>query len=241
GEVEAKRQAESEGHRIRVMTVHGAKGLEAPIVILPDTADRRPPQEPPIVVPEDGPPLWLLGKDETVPLAQAATEARKAVREAESLRLLYVAVTRARSWLIVAAAGKAGEGSWYGMLRSAAEELPLLPGPEGRMRHEVGEWHPPLAASASAAAPVALPEWALRDASPAPAAKRVITPSDLGGAKTLPGEGAGDPDALARGTLLHGFLERFPGLDAADRDNLAQAAPELAARAAALIADTALA
>src|SRR5690606_38330990 len=137
--------------------------------------------------------------------------------------------------------GKAGEGSWYGMLRSAAEELPLLPGPEGRMRHEVGEWHPPLAASASAAAPVALPERALRDASPAPAAKRVITPSDLGGAKTLPGEGAGEPDALARGTLLHGFLERFPGLDAADRDNLAQAARELAARAAALIADTALA
>jgi len=241
GEVEAKRQAESEGHRIRVMTVHGAKGLEAPIVILPDTADRRPPQEPPIVVPEDGPPLWLLGKDETVPLAQAATDARKAVREAESLRLLYVAVTRARSWLIVAAAGKAGEGSWYGMLRAAAEGLPLLPGPEGRMRHEVGEWHPPLAASAAVAEALALPDWALRDASPAPGARRVITPSDLGGAKTLPGEGAGDPDALVRGTLLHGFLERFPGLDAADRDNLAQAAPELAARAAALIADMALA
>jgi ATP-dependent helicase/nuclease subunit A len=42
GEVEAKRQAEAEGHRIRVMTVHGAKGLEAPVVILPDTADRNP-------------------------------------------------------------------------------------------------------------------------------------------------------------------------------------------------------
>ncbi len=240
GEVEAKRQAESEGHRIRVMTVHGAKGLEAPIVILPDTADRRPPQEPPIAVPEGGPPLWLLGKDETLPLAQAATEARKAVREAESLRLLYVAVTRARSWLIVAAAGKAGEGSWYGMLR-AAEGLPLLPGPEGRMRHEVGEWHPPLVASAPVAAPVALPDWALRDASPAPAERRMISPSELGGPKTLPGETAGDPDALIRGTLLHGFLERFPELDEADRDALALAAPELATRAAALIADPGLA
>lgn len=241
GEVEAKRQAESEGHRIRVMTVHGAKGLEAPIVILPDTADRRPPQEPPVVVPEGGPPLWVLGRDETVPLAQAATEARKAVREAESLRLLYVAVTRARSWLIVAAAGKAGEGSWHGLLRTAAEGLPLLPDRDGRMRHEVGEWHPPQPAAAAGAEPVALPDWALRDASPAPAAQRVITPSDLGGAKTLPGEGAGDPDALTRGTLLHGFLERFPDLDAADRDHLAQAAPELAAKAASLIADPALA
>ena len=241
GKVEAKRQAESEGHRIRVMTVHGAKGLEAPIVILPDTADRRPPQEPPIAVPEGGPPLWLLGRDETVPLARAATEARKAVREAESLRLLYVAVTRARSWLIVAAAGKAGEASWYGMLRAAAEGLPLLPDRDGRMRHQMGEWHPPLPAVAAGAAPVALPGWALRDASPAPAAKRMVTPSDLGGAKTLPGEGAGDPDALTRGTLLHGFLERFPDLGPADRESLARAAPDLAAGAEALIADPALA
>src|SRR5690606_9565499 len=171
GEVEAKRQAESEGHRIRVMTVHGAKGLEAPIVILPDTADRRPPQEPPVVVPEGGPPLWLLGKDETVPLAQAATEARKAVREAESLRLLYVAVTRARSWLIVAAAGKAGEGSWYGLLRTAAEGLPLLPDRDGRMRHEIGEWHPPQPAATAGAESVALPGWALRQAPPAPEVK----------------------------------------------------------------------
>lgn len=241
GEVEAKRQAESEGHRIRVMTVHGAKGLEAPIVILPDTADRRPPQEPPVVVPEGGPPLWLLGKDETVPLAQAATEARKAVREAESLRLLYVAVTRARSWLIVAAAGKAGEGSWYGLLRTAAEGLPLLPDRDGRMRHEIGEWHPPQPAATAGVESVALPGWALRQAPPAPEVKQEISPSKLGGTKTLPGEGAGDPDALTRGTLLHGFLERFPDLDAADRDHLAQAAPELAARAAALIADPALA
>ena len=240
GEVEAKRQAESEGHRIRVMTVHGAKGLEAPIVILPDTADRRPPQEPPIAVPEGGPPLWLLGKDETLPLAQAATEARKAVREAESLRLLYVAVTRARSWLIVAAAGKAGEGSWYGMLRAAAEGLPLLPGPEGRMRHEVGEWHPPLVASAPVAVPVAVPDWALRHASPAPEIIPDISPSKLGGAKTLPGEGTSDPDALARGTLLHGFLECFPELEEASQQTLAQVAPDLAARAMALIMEPGL-
>lgn len=41
-EVEVKRQMEAAGGRIRVMTVHGSKGLEAPIVILPDTADRKP-------------------------------------------------------------------------------------------------------------------------------------------------------------------------------------------------------
>lgn len=240
GKVEAKRQAESEGHRIRVMTVHGAKGLEAPIVILPDTADRKPPQESPVAVPEGGPPLWLMGKDEAGPLERAATDARKAVREAESLRLLYVAVTRARSWLIVAAAGKAGDTSWYGMLLGAAQGLPLDPAPGGRLRHEFGSWLPPLAAASATAPPPALPDWARLPASPAPAELRVISPSDLGGAKTLPGETAGDPDALLRGAALHGFLERFPSLDKADRAELALTAPDLASRAETLIGDPGL-
>ena len=43
-EIEVKRQMDAAGGRIRVMTVHGAKGLEAPIVILPETQDRKPPR-----------------------------------------------------------------------------------------------------------------------------------------------------------------------------------------------------
>ena len=39
-DLEIKRQLDSAGNRIRVMTVHGAKGLEAPVVILPDTGKR---------------------------------------------------------------------------------------------------------------------------------------------------------------------------------------------------------
>ena len=238
GEVQAKRQAESEGHRIRVMTVHGAKGLEAPIVILPDTADRRPPQEPPVAVPAGGPPLWLMGKDEAGALERAATEARKAVREAESLRLLYVAVTRARSWLIIAAAGTAGDGSWYGMLLAAADGLQAQP--DGRMRYEFGEWQPPVIAATESVDTTAIPAWALAPATPAPDEVHPVSPSKLGGSKTLVGEVAGDPDAMERGTLLHLFLERFPVLDATDRAVLAQAAPDLAAQAAALIDDPAL-
>ena len=51
----------------------------------------------------------------------------------------------------------------------------------------------------------------------------MLSPSDLGGAKTLPGDVAGDPDALARGTVLHQILERFPGLGSEDRRALALA------------------
>jgi ATP-dependent helicase/nuclease subunit A len=54
-EVEVKRQLDGEGHRIRVMTVHGAKGLEAEIVILPDTCDRTPQERDQIYRIPDGP------------------------------------------------------------------------------------------------------------------------------------------------------------------------------------------
>ena len=53
-EVEVKRQMDAAGGRIRVMTVHGAKGLEAPIVILPETQDRKPPEGDEIVPLDDG-------------------------------------------------------------------------------------------------------------------------------------------------------------------------------------------
>ncbi|MDQ2065196.1 double-strand break repair helicase AddA [Xinfangfangia sp. CPCC 101601] len=236
GKVVAKRQAESEGHRIRVMTVHGAKGLEAPIVILPDTGDRRAPNEDPVVVPEAAPPLWLAPKDEATAMEREANEARKAVREAESLRLLYVAVTRARGWLIVAASGKAGEGSWYGMLLEAAKSLPLQPYLDGRMRHEMGEWVAPQVKPVAGTELATLPGWALQAVAPGPEALQEFSPSKLGGVKTLPGEAAGDPDALGRGVLLHEFLERFPSLAAEDRAMLGEVSPELAAVAEALIA-----
>ncbi|MEZ5798667.1 MAG: double-strand break repair helicase AddA [Paracoccaceae bacterium] len=223
GDVEAKRQAESGGRLIRVMTVHGAKGLEAPIVILPDTADRRPPQESSIVLPAGAPPIWALVRDDATALQAAAQAERAEKREAESLRLLYVAVTRARCWLIVAAAGKAGDSSWYGMLRAAGEDLPLLPASAGRLRHEFGLWQPPLPQAETAPPVEPAPDWALHPAPAAAPAVRVLSPSDLGGDKTLPGETAGDPDALARGVLLHALLERFPALDAAGQDRVAAA------------------
>ena len=127
------------------------------------------------------------------------------------------------------------------MLLAAAQDLPLDPAAGGRLRHEFGNWQPPLVAVSAPAPPPALPDWTGQPASPAPAELRVILPSDLGGAKTLPGEAPGDPEALLRGTILHGFLERFPSLDDADRVELAQAWPVLAARAEALIGDPGLA
>ncbi|NPD14272.1 double-strand break repair helicase AddA [Xinfangfangia sp. D13-10-4-6] len=123
GEVEVKRQAEGEGRLIRVMTVHGSKGLEAPIVILPDTADRRLSDKDQILAIGPGLVTWSGRKSGDAGAVAEVKAQRAAAREAENLRLLYVALTRAKHWLIVAAAGEAGPGSWYGTVLAGAEVL----------------------------------------------------------------------------------------------------------------------
>src|SRR5690606_38124698 len=117
-DVEVKRQMDAAGGRIRVMTVHGSKGLEAPIVILPDTADRGVREHDEIFALETGDLVWKTASDASPPQIAAAREARKARAAAENMRLLYVAMTRAQCWLIAAAAGKLETGgAWHDLIR----------------------------------------------------------------------------------------------------------------------------
>ncbi|MBV8592796.1 MAG: double-strand break repair helicase AddA, partial [Caulobacteraceae bacterium] len=98
-----KREADdgrSGGGEVRVMTVHGAKGLEAPIVILPDTTSRQTPQGPNLLDCEDGGFLWSSRKADDCDASREAREARERATLQESTRLLYVALTRARDRLI---------------------------------------------------------------------------------------------------------------------------------------------
>lgn len=229
-EVEVKRQADGAGGRIRVMTVHGAKGLEAPIVILPDTADRESRERDEIFLLDGGLPVWKLPKEESPAPIAAARSARARRQAEESLRLLYVALTRARCWLIIAGAGKAVtetsagpkaplDWSWYVQVQAGMQAVGAMPGPSGRLRYETGDWPDPLpqpaAQTVQAVAP--LPGWALAAAPLPPEATRLLSPSNLGGAKALPGEGLDEAAALARGTALHVLLEQLAGLPEAAR------------------------
>ncbi len=229
-EVEVKRQMDSEGQRIRVMTVHGAKGLEAPIVILPDTGDIRP-QERDEVIEVDATPVWRTPADES-PAGIAAARARRKEREAEErLRLLYVALTRARSWLIVCGAGEAkDETCWYRLVRDGMQAAGAEMLPDGRLRHAFGIWPDPQPRRLQAMPLPLLPVWALQSPPAVARPPQALSPSDLGGAKALPGDGLDEDTAKARGTALHLLLEHLPGADPADH----------AALAAALITDPAL-
>jgi len=154
-DIDIKRQVESEGHRIRIMTVHGAKGLEAPVVILPDTADRTRQEREEVLTPPDAVPLWKTPVAESPARIVAERQRRDARQDEEALRLLYVALTRARAWLIVAGAGVAATQSgpagkrvpkdpitlcWYRQVEAGMLTAGALPLPDGRLRLSNGDW-----------------------------------------------------------------------------------------------------
>ena len=252
-EVKVKRRSDEGADQVRVMTVHGAKGLEAPIVILPDTAVRYDGANPPQILRlADGQPVWKV-RSEVAPQAflDAETARRELVRF-ESRRLLYVGLTRAKSWLIVCGAGvpatEKGE-SWHELVATALAGLPhaVEPGPDGDVLVLSHNWDagPATPDAAAAAAVGPLPEWTRRPAGLPAVARPPVSPSGLGGVHVLAGEVAGGLDeaaAKARGTAVHRLLEHLHGRPVADRARLAArllpgepALEELLAEAAALL------
>ncbi|WP_233712990.1 double-strand break repair helicase AddA [Amaricoccus solimangrovi] len=227
-EMKVKRRLEDTADQARVMTVHGSKGLEAPIVILPDTAPRRDGGNPPQLLRLDpAGAAWRARADATPPALERAERERRGLVRAENLRLLYVALTRARSWLIVAGAGqppKEGDGSWYGLVETALRGLSPEETEDGLTLAK--GWEEGVAkAPEPEAEPPAPPDWALRPARiPEEAEAVFLTPSNLGGVHALPFEAeafAEEGDPLARGEAAHLLLERLRGRARADWPALA--------------------
>jgi len=128
---ELKRQMDEGKGQVRVMTVHGAKGLEAPVVFLPDTTQfpRRKPDMIPLietVQPQDR-AAYKVFNGYVLPQSKAKTpkaltpfmEAVETAKKQEELRLLYVALTRAESRLVICGfqSGSSNDGMaetcWY--------------------------------------------------------------------------------------------------------------------------------
>ena len=109
------------------MTVHGAKGLEAPIVILADTMTQPAGPKPPRLLPSPGGAVvWAGRKADDVPPVAAARQTAVERAADEYRRLLYVAMTRAADRLIVCGArrpNKRPDGCWYNLVRGALEPL----------------------------------------------------------------------------------------------------------------------
>ncbi len=218
GEVEIKREMAPDSDQVRVMTVHGAKGLESPVVILPDTAKRPYRDRDQIVVLEDGSPVWKVDKSNATEAQLQAMEKRKAFELQERMRLLYVAMTRAESWLVVCGAGKEDE-SWYDLVRQGLEPLavqetdsPLMDGEQTVM----WKWSEKnMAAQESRDRPKAtVPDWVTSPAKSAARAAVPLSPSKMDGAKALFGADVpvSEEDALRRGRQVHKLLEHLPAI-----------------------------
>ncbi len=228
-EVEVKRQMDAAGDRVRVMTVHGAKGLEAPIVILPDTTKRAEGLHAPQVVSLDDLPVWRAG---TSPKAiTAVEESRKQLVREEARRLLYVALTRAEQWLIVCGAGTLGKDgeSWFQRVEAAMQECGAqgVSAPDGLSGEALvleHNWSDAVADPKAkiAAGKATLPKYMQ---SPAPLPERVtktLSPSQLGGAHALAGEGDDEEAAMKRGSQIHLLLEVLPDIATEDRAEAAK-------------------
>ena len=220
GDIEIKRQAEGTGGRIRVMTTHGAKGLESPIVILPDTTDRNPPQGREILADGDGRPVWLTPADQQTPAMKELVEAGRGAGLDERFRLLYVAMTRAEKWLVVCGAGKARPDgdSWYRQAEAGMTQLggaPIETPAGGGLRHQRGNWRATSRPDAKPGLPPAnpaAPGWALQPAPPPGEKFRLLSPSDMDGPKSLPGssDALDETAARLRGTRIHLLLQHLP-------------------------------
>jgi len=216
-DLEIKRQMDSVGDKIRVMTVHGAKGLEAPIVILPDTAPRKPPKLPE-VVPFHNLAIWPPNKDLIPAALQPSLQDMQRQQEEERDRLLYVAMTRAESWLIVMGSGdiKEGKDCWHNAIYEAISTLgaaPLNTIAGLGLRYEPMQWSvgPHSDPIQTQVMKHALPSWAIPYAEPPQAPMTVRSPSNLGGDKVLPGGMQRSADTAMRlGTATHRLLEILP-------------------------------
>lgn len=137
---EIKRESETGGDEVRIMTVHGAKGLQAPIVILPDTVSL--PRSDAGLLWMDHPesetkiPVFCPRTDLSVPPLQQQQEQLRAAQIEEYNRLLYVALTRAEDEILICGAkGKREipENCWYEAVRSGFLRLGVTAQEDGRL------------------------------------------------------------------------------------------------------------
>lgn len=239
-ETELKRELDNVQDQVRIMTVHGAKGLEAPIVILPDasdpprTSDRKQP-----VQPYKSGFVFAGSSTKGLYLADEIFENQSALEQQEYLRRLYVALTRAETELIICGyeRGKSTKlTTWYDDVKAALERLggPPCTGPLGeglcygqRPTGLTTQTHSPALQTHD------LPAF-LKQAAPElkPSLHRVTPSHMIGGHDADPMDPArhaapmrspltDTPDRFRRGILIHKLLEFLPDVDSARQNHVA--------------------
>ncbi|MEW6392023.1 MAG: double-strand break repair helicase AddA [Pseudomonadota bacterium] len=232
-----KREMEGARREVRVMTAHGSKGLEAPIVFLPETTVKRGAGGSPLLVTEDGALLWCGSSKGDCEASAKARRLREDKESQEALRLLYVALTRARDRLILCGRIDARTkddkvGGWYAAVRSAFAHADIAPHVRTIGEDETAflrygpDPEPAPRAEEDVRVPAAAPAWMTHAAPPEPAAARYAAPSRIEDNARVPA-----PSPLARvaglgryrrGELVHKLLQILPDLAPDQRPSAAR-------------------
>ena len=234
GTVDVQRDPGEAANEVRVMTVHGAKGLEAPVVVLADaTADParlgRRPITIDIEVAAAGPaPLLRPKKEERGPPFEELIHEEEKRDLQEHRRLLYVALTRAADRLIVSGvqprerkdgADPRPADSWHLTVEQALRTIGAEPLDMGVLRYGTGAAARPGRLRKKADLPaIAIPDWAtssapLEERPPRPLAPSAIAMDD----ETAPPPSKAMHSAARRGSLIHQLLERLAPVTLEDR------------------------
>jgi ATP-dependent helicase/nuclease subunit A len=244
---EVKREAEAAGNLVRIMTVHGAKGLQAPLVIVPDTS-ALPMDDGSIVWADDvvtarAVPLWAPRKEfRCAALDQLRAAGRQRQME-EHNRLLYVALTRAEDRLLVCGWQNRSvkDECWHSLVRRGFEAVATERAPFGPWDGEVLRLRSPQLVPAETPTVSARPDhsgdlpawvgsapaWTPAPPPPEPPRPLPLAPSRPEGVELGAVPAAESPLAdrdtsfnrFRRGQLIHTLLQHLPALpDAARRD-----------------------
>jgi ATP-dependent helicase/nuclease subunit A len=234
GTVDVQRDPGQPANEVRVMTVHGAKGLEAPVVILADaTADPaklgRIPLTVDIEVERAGiAPLLRPKKDERGPPFDPIIMAEERRDLEEHMRLLYVALTRAADRLIVSGvmpkARKNGAdmrpvNCWHRVVEQAMTSIAATGSDHVALHYgSTAAVRPKRAKDRIELPPTVVPDWARRAAPPEAKPPRPLAPSAI----AIDDEMAAPPSramraAALRGTWIHQLLEQLPAIEGRSR------------------------
>lgn len=224
GEVEIKRELEqSQADAVRIMTVHGSKGLQAPVVVLPDTVRVKSIRNEAGLLLDDSVLFYPLSSADYEDNCRQIKDREKRLSLEEYHRLLYVALTRAEEVLCICGyqrGSKPSDESWYEVCRNALGKIAAA-GSEGKLVYEVRQEAP-------------LPE--------VPAAKTVVREKPVFGWLGVPAPEEGPlarplapsreddeeeisnsplnerhPEYFRRGQIIHKLLQFIPEIEPAAR------------------------
>ncbi len=242
-----KRDAQDIRDEVRVLTVHGSKGLEAPIVFLADATYRKTAKMDRLLWQDDGLPIWKASEKDRDRHSAAIHAQHEKRQQAEHRRLLYVAMTRAEERLIVAGCQRSKNpkkpekqenlDSWYDMILAGMEQLPDARRTTFTLKSVgVGEgWRfgdasvdetalgqTTLLFSEGESAGAPMPDW-LRDAARGEIRKETLLPSSQ---TTVDEPPAASPRSnenqrrFGRGLLIHRLLQILPDVPVGNRSDV---------------------